>query len=50
MFAAGAPQVVSGSEDAAFQTRVSFARHAAALSVSYERDYILYSVKETMYK
>jgi hypothetical protein len=49
MFAASAPQMVSGGEDAAFQTGISFAGHAA-LSASYEMDYILYSVKETMYK
>jgi hypothetical protein len=34
MFAAGAPKVVSGSEDAAFQTGVSFAGHTEILPLA----------------
>jgi hypothetical protein len=34
MFAARAPKVVSGSEDAAFQTGVSFAGHAEVLPLA----------------
>jgi len=50
VFAAFTPQAVGGIENAAFQTSISFARHAAALPPSIEQNYILYNVKITMYK
>src|SRR6266849_6949727 len=50
MFAMGAPDSISGVQDAAFQSSISLARHAAALPPFIAPDYILYIVKETMYK
>jgi hypothetical protein len=50
MFAACAPQAVGGIEDTAFQMSISLARHAATLPLFVAQDYILYIVKDTMYK
>jgi hypothetical protein len=50
MFAALAPHAIGGIQDAAFQTSVSLARHASALPLTLALNYILYSVKDTVYK
>src|SRR5882724_7635295 len=50
MFPAPAPQAIGGLQDAAFETCVGFTRHAAILPLYMFADYILYSVKDTMYK
>ena len=50
IFAAFAPHAVCGIEDATFQTCIGLARHAATLPLNLARDYILYIVKDTMYK
>jgi len=50
MFAAPAPQAVCGIEDAAFQTCIGLTRHAATLPLFIALNYILYIVKDTMYK
>jgi hypothetical protein len=50
MFAAFAPHAVCGIEDATFQTCIGLARHAATLPLIIGRNYILYIVKDTMYK
>ena len=50
MFAAAAPQAISGLQDAAFKTGVGFTRHAVILPLPAALNYILYSVKDTMYK
>ncbi len=47
-FAAFAPDAIRGTEDAAFQKSIRFARHAVTLPVGL--NYILYSVKPTVYK
>src|SRR6266481_3844370 len=49
-FAALAPDAIRGSEDAAFQKGISFARHAATSRSRWGLNYILYSVKPTVYK
>ena len=49
-FAAFAPDAIRGIEDATFQKSIRFARHAATLPVSVGLNYILYSVKPTVYK
>ena len=49
-FAVFAPDTIRGIEDAAFQKSIRFARHAATLPVSVGLNYILYSVKPTVYK
>jgi hypothetical protein len=49
-FAALAPDAIRGVEDAAFQKSISSTRHAATLLVSAALNYILYSVKPTVYK
>src|SRR5260370_22438640 len=50
LLAAFAPHAVCGIEDAAFQTSISLARHATALPSFVAPDYILYTVKDTLYK
>ena len=50
MFAALAPHAIRGIQDAAFQTNISLARHATALPLTLALNYILYSVKDTVYK
>jgi hypothetical protein len=50
LLATFAPDPVCGIEDTAFQKCISFAGHTAGLSVLMMRDYILYSVKPTVYK
>ena len=49
-FAVFAPDAIRGSEDAAFQKSISFARQAATLPFPWGLNYILYSVKPTVYK
>ena len=50
LLAVFAPDVVRGIKDAAFETSISFARHAAAIPLSIARDSSLYIVKFTTYK
>jgi hypothetical protein len=50
LLATSAPDAVCGIENTAFQKCISFAGHAADLPVLIVRDYILYSVKPTVYK
>src|SRR5437879_6100616 len=50
VLAALAQQPVRGVEDAAFQTSISLARHATTLPLTIALHYILYIVKDTMYK
>jgi len=50
MFAAPAPNAVGGIQDTAFETCIGLARHAATLPLFIALDYILYIVKDTMYK
>jgi len=45
-----APDMVRRVEDVAFQKSIGFARHVATLPARVTRNYILYSVKPTMYK
>jgi hypothetical protein len=50
LLAAFAPNAVRGIEDTAFQKSISFAGHGADLLILIAWDYILYSVKPTVYK
>jgi hypothetical protein len=50
VFAAFAPDTMRGVEDAAFQASIRYARHEATFRVLLVPEYILYSVKPTMYK
>src|SRR5713226_8724980 len=49
MFAASAPNVVCGIQDTAFEMCIGLARHTATPTLI-AADYILYIVKDTMYK
>src|SRR5207249_3349538 len=50
LLSAFAQNTVRSIEDAAFQTSISLARHSTTLSLTITLHYILYIVKDTMYK